>query len=549
MTTLLPLLTDEEIRSHFISWGLDSPDSGVTTVVVHGAWNAGKSSLVNALTDTQDLLPTGPTPDTAVITVVSHSPTLRMSVDIDGREYPITSHSDLKRSVRKGARSQLVRVGHPAMPWRDALLVDLPGIESPIDEHLLVNSDFLPRADAVLYVMLSEFAPRATDVEALRSLMTRVSAERIRVVITRTAHLDTRALHDLEEHLHAVLPPGLDDVFFVDSNSHFEPSERPSGIVRLRDSISALLQGGADLRRAARQARVASLAAAQRAVCGHEIQALTTAALSAKDASEVRLLRLRTAMQSLEAFTRSLEAIVSAESRTQTVKLSDRLYQLQQNAIHLATEVDISSEESLNAFATRLSTDYTRALMEGFIDTRSAIAECLGIAIESRSDADFGVEIDVPGASEPIHLEQILDSLVQKASELEKLPLPMESLPIDVEDLLKGMRQRRQQLASHPLMLLLQELLNLRGKLNARETLQNEVVKRTHVVNQQVKQTFEQWWKESTDGVLGEISARLTSGIQAEIRTLEDSKGADEADIRQRLQDKQCQLDQLVNYT
>jgi small GTP-binding protein len=83
-------------------------------LVVVGEFNAGKSAFINALVG-QRVMPEGVTPTTAQITVLKHT---------------------------EGAPDVL----------RDIAIVDTPGTNAVIREHERLTSDFVPRADLVLFV-------------------------------------------------------------------------------------------------------------------------------------------------------------------------------------------------------------------------------------------------------------------------------------------------------------------------------------------------------------------------------------------------------------
>lgn len=98
-------------------------------VVVVGEFNAGKSSVLNALFG-EVLMEEGPVPTTDKITILRHG--------------------DAPQSHR---RSDFVTERqHPAELLRGLTLVDTPGTNSIIREHQAITEDFIPRADLVLFV-------------------------------------------------------------------------------------------------------------------------------------------------------------------------------------------------------------------------------------------------------------------------------------------------------------------------------------------------------------------------------------------------------------
>ncbi len=98
-------------------------------VVVVGEFNAGKSSVLNALFG-EKLMEEGPIPTTAKITILRH-----------GAE-----------PMQRQLSEYLVERRHPAALLRHLHLVDTPGTNSIIRQHQQITEDFVPRADLVLFV-------------------------------------------------------------------------------------------------------------------------------------------------------------------------------------------------------------------------------------------------------------------------------------------------------------------------------------------------------------------------------------------------------------
>ncbi|HKI56249.1 MAG TPA: dynamin family protein [Trueperaceae bacterium] len=102
---------------------------GIFMLVVAGEFNAGKSSLLNALVG-EAVMPEGVTPTTDRITVVTYA-------DQPGESEEAPA---------------LVRRSFPAPLLRDLALVDTPGTNAIIKRHQELTERFVPRADLVLFV-------------------------------------------------------------------------------------------------------------------------------------------------------------------------------------------------------------------------------------------------------------------------------------------------------------------------------------------------------------------------------------------------------------
>ena len=98
-------------------------------VVVVGEFNAGKSSVLNALFG-EVLMEEGPVPTTDKITILRHG---------DAAQHHRRTDFITERQ-------------HPAELLRGLTLVDTPGTNSIVQEHQAITEDFIPRADLVLFI-------------------------------------------------------------------------------------------------------------------------------------------------------------------------------------------------------------------------------------------------------------------------------------------------------------------------------------------------------------------------------------------------------------
>lgn len=111
-------------------------------VAIIGEFNAGKSSLINALLG-DDLLPTGITPTTEMIEVIRYSET-----------------TDRRPQIRDDS----LRIwAHPNTGAPGIALVDTPGTGSVFARHERTAKDFLHRSDLVIFVISAKRALAETE--------------------------------------------------------------------------------------------------------------------------------------------------------------------------------------------------------------------------------------------------------------------------------------------------------------------------------------------------------------------------------------------------
>lgn len=131
-------------------------------LVVVGEFNHGKTSLVNALLG-EAVLPVGVTPTTALIHHVRHAPEPEAAVvAADGTRRPLPVAelgdlglgSDLPGQPRPAAEVDHVDLGYPSELLRERIvLVDTPGVNDLCLQRADITFDYIPRSDAVLFVL------------------------------------------------------------------------------------------------------------------------------------------------------------------------------------------------------------------------------------------------------------------------------------------------------------------------------------------------------------------------------------------------------------
>lgn len=181
-------------------------------VVVVGEFNAGKSSVVNALFG-EKLMEEGPIPTTAKITLVRHG---------EERSERLISQYLLERRI-------------PSELLRALTLVDTPGTNSIVAEHQRLTEDFIPRADLVLFV--TSYDRPLTESEMTFLSYIRGDWGKQFVCVINKADL-ARSEDDLKQVIQHV-QNGLEDrfgfrptIFALSAALAYESKTNPSDVVR-----------------------------------------------------------------------------------------------------------------------------------------------------------------------------------------------------------------------------------------------------------------------------------------------------------------------------
>jgi GTP-binding protein EngB required for normal cell division len=156
-------------------------------LVVLGEFNHGKSTFVNALLGS-DILPTGITPTTASINHVvwAQQPTAR--VVLTTGESKFLDPGQLKEwvTVAGGHASEVayVELGFPSeLVKNNVVLVDTPGVNDLNEQRAEVTYGYVPRADAVVFLLDAGQALKDSEREFLRSRVLESARDRLIFVL------------------------------------------------------------------------------------------------------------------------------------------------------------------------------------------------------------------------------------------------------------------------------------------------------------------------------------------------------------------------------
>lgn len=156
-------------------------------LVVLGEFNHGKSTFVNALLGS-DILPTGITPTTASINHVVYAPSPTAKVVLRTGESQQLEPSQVKDWVTvaggKADEVAFVEVGYPSDLLRNnVVLVDTPGVNDLNEQRAEVTYGYVPRADAVLFLLDAGQALKDSEQEFLRSRVLENAKDRLIFVL------------------------------------------------------------------------------------------------------------------------------------------------------------------------------------------------------------------------------------------------------------------------------------------------------------------------------------------------------------------------------
>lgn len=164
-------------------------------LVVLGEFNHGKSTFVNAMLGS-DILPTGITPTTASINHVvwAQNPTARVMLLSGESKYLDPSQLKDWVTVAGGHASEVsyVELGYPSdLLKNNVVLVDTPGVNDLNEQRAEVTYGYVPRADAVVFLLDAGQALKDSEREFLRSRVLENARDRLVFVLGKMDMLST----------------------------------------------------------------------------------------------------------------------------------------------------------------------------------------------------------------------------------------------------------------------------------------------------------------------------------------------------------------------
>jgi small GTP-binding protein len=188
------------------------------SIVVLGEFNHGKSTFINALLG-EAVLPVGITPTTAVLSLVRHGAALQAEAVYETGQRKKIEPAQLAswltvegEAARKRDEALAhVEITHPAPLLRDNVtLVDTPGVNDINDQRAEITYGYVPRADAVIFLLDAGQILTASERQFLEERILRSSRDRLVFVVTKADVLDDKELEEAlafaRRHLAAIVP-------------------------------------------------------------------------------------------------------------------------------------------------------------------------------------------------------------------------------------------------------------------------------------------------------------------------------------------------------
>jgi len=216
-------------------------------LVVLGEFNHGKSTFVNALLGSE-ILPTGITPTTASINHVvwAANPTAKVMLLTGESQFLETAQIKDWVTVAGGRADEVafVEVGYPSdLLKNNVVLVDTPGVNDLNEQRAEVTYGYVPRADAVLFLLDAGQALKDSEQEFLRSRVLENARDRLIFVLGKmdmlSADEKTAVTDYVKQNLAKMMPDPV--VFPLSARDWAKHKDPQSGMPELIAHLETFL--------------------------------------------------------------------------------------------------------------------------------------------------------------------------------------------------------------------------------------------------------------------------------------------------------------------
>ena len=185
-------------------------------LTVVGQFSRGKSTLMNAILG-KDYLPSGVVPVTSAITAVSYGSRERVMLRIAGSnltsEIKISELADFVTERRNPGNRNRIEMAEVQVPvdilQRGFFFVDTPGLGSAVRENTATTLNFLPNADAIVFVTSCDAPLTAGELGYLRQC--RSTVRQLFLVVNKTDLVSAAERENVLEFVKAKAREELDE--------------------------------------------------------------------------------------------------------------------------------------------------------------------------------------------------------------------------------------------------------------------------------------------------------------------------------------------------
>jgi GTPase SAR1 family protein len=235
-------------------WLRDKLAGATFNLVVAGQFKRGKSTLINALLG-EPVLPVGVVPLTSVVTAIQYGASPLATVELgqgEVRELPISALEHYvtergnPRNIKQVGR---VQVRYPCAWLSNGVqLIDTPGIDSVYEHNTDVTHDFIPQADAVIFVASVEQPLSRAELDFLQGI--RRYAGKIFCVLNKIDQLSAAELRESVAFCTRSVQQALEAdirIFPVSARAALQPdvsaaATADAGVHELKQALLSLMQ-------------------------------------------------------------------------------------------------------------------------------------------------------------------------------------------------------------------------------------------------------------------------------------------------------------------